>query len=227
MGVIKMQGSGRQYFSYKQGWWYDKNVTEGDDFQTKTLKDKDGEDIEVAGQFESAIGGMITGLNVKEVESGGRKFKVLEVDIDDEVGKERLSMGVKSQAAHTVMETFENIDFTKPVVLVSWQDKQGYNKLNVKQDNEHVKNSFISFEEEDGKYTMKTHNGYPTRPEKGASDSAKDIARAQKQDFLETHFTTKVLPLVPEDPILPEGYDEAETAAEVLDTISELKSEEI
>ncbi len=190
MGIIKMKGANMKYFSYKQGYWFDKSVTEGPDFSTKTLKDKAGEDVEVSGQFETAIGGSVTALNIKDVEAGGSKFSVLEVDID---GTERLSMGTSSPAAHAVMETFENLDFSKDVVLTAWTDKAGYNKLSIKQDGEHVKNSFIEFtENEDGSYTVNHKNGYPERLGKDASKSEKAIAKIQLQEFLENHFNTNI-----------------------------------
>lgn len=198
MTVIKMGGGDKQYFSYKQGYWFDKSVQEGEEnYSVKTLLDKDRKEIQVGGQFETAIGGMITGLAIKNLEADGRKFSVLEVDID---GSEKLSMSVSSPAAHAIMETFENLDFTQPVVLLAWTNKGGYNKLSIKQNGAHVKNSFVEFTtKEDGSFEVKHLNGYPERVSKDASDSQKTIARATKQEFLEKHFNEKVVVKVPTD----------------------------
>lgn len=199
MAVIKSENNGgMKYFAYKQGYWFDKSVKEGeDDYSEKTLKDKDKQDVVVGGQFEKNIAGIVTGVNIKHIDADGKKFSVLEVDIDN---TERLSMGLESPAAHAVMETFVNVDFTKPVSMLAWQDKAGYNKLSIKQDGEHVKNYFVEFKKDaDGKMKPTFQNGYPENPAKDATQTQKTIARAQKQEFLENHFTEKVVPLVPKN----------------------------
>lgn len=180
------------YYTYKQGYWFLKNGTDSDkDWKEVELVDKEKKTYKEFGVYVSALGGIVSSIELEDIEHEGRKFSVLNVKLDDE---DNLSMSFPSEAARKVLQQFANLDFTKRVVLNAWL-KDGWSKLNIKQDGEHVKNSFMTWDAENHKMNYK--GGYPVRPGKDASERDKGDFAFDEKDFLRAQFE-KIKGLVPE-----------------------------
>jgi len=185
-------GGGMNYYTYKQGHWFMKNGKEDDkDFKEVTLVDKDKKSYQDSGVYVSAIGGIVSGIDINDIEHEGRKFSVLEVTLDEE---DKLSMSFPSEASRKVLQQFGNLDFTQRVILTAWE-KDGWSKLNIKQAGEHVENEFMTWDAEN--FKMEYKGGYPVRPASDASERAKSDFALDEKDFLRTQ-AIKIKALVPE-----------------------------
>lgn len=188
MTDIMPVGSGKQYFTYKQGVFYKKSDDSSEvGYATREFEKRDGTKEKVSGVFASGIGGIITGAYIREIETdNGDKFKTLNVELD---GDTVLSFGLNSEPAEVVMRTLTNVDVESKTVFIPYQ-KDGWNKLSVKQNNEHVEDSFVKYDAETN--TFSHVNGYPERADKDASDAQKKIVRIQQGEFLEEHFNKNI-----------------------------------
>lgn len=189
---IETTGGGMNYYTYKQGYWYSKGGNESDkDWKEVELTDKDKKTYKDSGVYLSALGGIVTDISINDIEHEGRKFSMLEVVLDNE---DKLSMSFPSEASRKVLQQFENVDFSKRVIMTAWQ-KDGWAKLNIKQDNEHVKNSFMNWNAD--KKEMEYLGGYPVRPASSASERDKANFALDEKDFLRA-LVPKIKALVPE-----------------------------
>lgn len=204
---IQTTDSNMDYYTYKQGYWFMKSGTESDpEWKEVELVDKDKKTYKTSGVYVTALGGIVTDLNLNDIEHEGRKFTVLEVTLDN---KEKLSMSFPSEASRKVIQQFGNLDFSQKVILTAWK-KEGWSKLNIKQGGEHVKNSFMEWDKEN--FKMNYMGGYPVRPSSDASERDKTNFALDEKDFLRTE-AVKIKGLIPEAKSMDEVNGDNQIAA--------------
>ena len=192
MRIETNNGGGKNFYSYKQGWFYLKNGTDTDpDYKEVTLIDKEKKEYTDTGVYVSALGGIVSDVELEKVEHEGRSFEVLKVTLD---GEDVISMSFPSEAARKTLQQFEKLDFSKPVILNAYL-KDGWSKMTIKQDGEHVENSYLNWNAETR--TMEYLNGYPERPAADADQDLKEMFPVQEKKFLRA-LAEKVSALVPE-----------------------------
>lgn len=201
---MENKGGNYDFYKYKQGVWYMKsNDTTDPDYQAdRIFKDIAGNEVKVSGVFVNGMKGIVTDMSV--FTSDDETYEILNVVLDN---KEKLSVSLPSEASRQIVQTFENLDFSKPVNLIAWT-KDNWFKLSVKQNGEHVENSFFEFK--DNKFQAVDGSKYPVRPGQEATKRDKQDFKFDELDFLKKHIE-KIISLIPkveeDNEVIPEDDD--------------------
>lgn len=188
MAVELENKSNKNYYKFKQGYFYRKTDESNPNYQVKEFETKDGKES-YGGVYARKISGMVSSVYIRESEYEGSKFESLNIEFED---GDVITFSVISKAGSSVMSVLPSVDFSKELSLLAWE-VEGKTGVTLKQKNDDgeeykLEHFFYDFE------TKRPKNGAPEfTGDKNDKDDWK-IFFKQQEKFLKSYVKENISP---------------------------------